>query len=56
MVRPTSTSNAGDRYWTEGVGLGLYIAQKFVKLHGGDIRVESAGKNKGTSFYIELPI
>ncbi|MDP3093320.1 MAG: ATP-binding protein [bacterium] len=56
LFKSFSRGHAGDRYWTEGAGLGLYIAQKFVKLHGGDIRAESAGKNKGTSFYIDLPM
>ncbi|MDP3093317.1 MAG: ATP-binding protein [bacterium] len=55
LFRSFSRGQADGKYWTEGAGLGLYIAQKFVRLHGGDIRVESAGKNKGTSFYIELP-
>jgi signal transduction histidine kinase len=41
---------------TEGAGLGLYIAKKFVEAHKGEISVESQGKNKGSTFYIELPI
>jgi signal transduction histidine kinase len=34
-----------------GTGLGLYIAQKIIKDHGGKIRIESK-KNKGTDFII----
>lgn len=37
-----------------GTGLGLYWAEKIVKLHGGKITVESE-LNKGTSFKIILP-
>jgi two-component system sensor histidine kinase HydH len=34
-----------------GTGLGLFIAQKIIKDHGGKIRIESK-KNKGTDFII----
>ena len=38
-----------------GKGLGLYIAQAIVTEHGGSISVSSV-PDKGTSFYIRLPI
>ncbi|MFX1449021.1 MAG: PAS domain S-box protein, partial [Promethearchaeota archaeon] len=38
----------------EGSGLGLYISKEIVNLHGGYIWVESAGRNKGSTFYIKL--
>jgi len=47
---------AGLQYWTEGAGLGLYIARKFAEMHGGRVWAESPGKDKGSAFYIELPI
>ncbi|MFX0002146.1 MAG: PAS domain S-box protein [Candidatus Hodarchaeota archaeon] len=40
----------------EGSGFGLFISKKIVELHGGDIWVESEGRNKGSSFYISLPL
>jgi len=41
---------------SEGSGLGLYLTKQFVELHGGNIRVESEGRNKGSVFIIKLPI
>ncbi|HTL37810.1 MAG TPA: hybrid sensor histidine kinase/response regulator [Kofleriaceae bacterium] len=38
-----------------GLGLGLAIARHLVELHGGVIRVESAGVGSGTTVTIELP-
>ncbi len=41
---------------TEGIGLGLYIAKRFIEIQKGKIWAESEGKGKGSTFYIELPI
>ena len=51
-----SRGEAGAKFWTEGAGLGLYLARKFVEMHKGKIWAESEGKGKGSTFYIELPI
>lgn len=40
---------------TEGSGLGLFIVKSFVEKWGGKIHFESE-ENKGTTFYISLPI
>jgi len=40
----------------QGSGLGLYISKEIVDLHGGQIRAESAGRNKGSIFIVKLPI
>ncbi len=38
----------------EGVGIGLHISKELVELHGGEILVESEGRNKGATFTIRL--
>jgi CheY-like chemotaxis protein len=39
-----------------GLGLGLAIVKQLVELHGGTIRAESAGLNKGATFRMILPV
>jgi len=51
-----SRGTSGVVNYTEGAGLGLYIARKFVEMHNGKIWAESEGKGKGSTFFIELPI
>jgi len=38
-----------------GTGLGLYVAKQMVEAQKGRVWVESEGKGKGSTFYIELP-
>jgi hypothetical protein len=39
-----------------GLGLGLAIAHQLVRMHGGEIEVESPGPNEGSRFSVRLPI
>lgn len=40
----------------KGLGLGLPIAKHIIEMHGGSIRVYSAGEGQGTEFVIRLPV
>jgi signal transduction histidine kinase/ActR/RegA family two-component response regulator len=39
-----------------GLGLGLAIVKHLVELHGGRVRAESPGEEKGATFTVELPL
>ena len=39
-----------------GLGLGLSVSKALVELHGGTIRADSAGRDKGATFTIEIPL
>ena len=59
-ILPENIPKVFDRYFTKkyrkvGTGLGLYLSKKIIRLHGGDIKVESI-PDKKTTFTVELPI
>jgi signal transduction histidine kinase len=39
-----------------GLGLGLTIVKSLVSLHGGSVTAESAGRGRGASFTVRLPL
>ena len=41
---------------SEGTGMGLYNAKRFILKHKGKIWAESEGKDKGTTLIFEIPI
>ncbi|MDD4412574.1 MAG: HAMP domain-containing sensor histidine kinase [Patescibacteria group bacterium] len=41
---------------SEGTGLGLYVAKMIVELSGGSIWFQSDGKDKGTEFFVKIPM
>lgn len=49
-------TDAARRMDTEGVGLGLAMAQSIIKKHKGSIGVDSEGENKGSVFWFSLPL
>ena len=56
LFKSFSRGGAGNTFWTEGTGLGLYVAKQFVDMHKGKIWAESPGKGKGSTFFIEIPV
>jgi signal transduction histidine kinase len=53
VFEPFERAGASDG--TGGLGLGLFIAQRIVRAHGGSIRVEST-PGAGAAFVVELPL
>lgn len=43
------------RIYTEGSGLGLFMAKEIISRHNGMIGAESDGENKGSTFWFILP-
>lgn len=40
----------------DGMGLKLYLSKQIIKRHKGEIYAKSKGRNKGSVFFIELPV
>lgn len=63
-ISPEALDHVFDRFWQDGskskrragLGLGLAIVRHLTELHGGTVRAESEGKNKGATFIVRLPL
>jgi signal transduction histidine kinase/CheY-like chemotaxis protein len=51
-----SQSDSSTKRRHGGLGLGLAIVRHIVELHGGQVKVHSEGKGKGSTFVVQLPI
>jgi len=56
MFKKFKRANNASEVSVSGSGLGLYTAKEMIEAQGGRIWVESPGKNKGTRFFIALPL
>lgn len=45
----------GDLHYVKGFGLGLYYVRSVAERHGGSVRAESAGRGRGSRFFIIIP-
>ncbi|WP_437834539.1 response regulator [Sorangium sp. So ce1153] len=42
--------------WHSGLGVGLSVVRDLVRIHGGEVRAESAGVGRGAVFIVDLPL
>jgi len=47
---------AGRAHSLGGLGIGLSLAQRFTRMHGGTVQVRSEGGGKGCEFVLRMPI
>jgi len=45
-----------DKFYATGRGIGLFMSTLMIEAHNGKIWAESQGQDKGSSFFIQLPI
>jgi signal transduction histidine kinase len=54
IFKKFSRAEGVSRVYTDGSGLGLYIATKIIRKHEGKIRATSKGQHLGSTFSVEL--
>jgi CheY-like chemotaxis protein len=47
--------DASPRRAQDGLGVGLSLVQRLVRMHGGEIEARSEGPNRGSEFVVRLP-
>lgn len=55
IFKKFSRADGVNKTYTEGIGLGLYVAKKIIEKHQGRIWAESQGEGMGSSFFVEIP-
>jgi signal transduction histidine kinase len=56
IFKSFSRGTGASQIYTQGTGLGLFVAKNFIEMHNGRLFVSSEGVGKGSQFCIELPI
>jgi signal transduction histidine kinase len=56
LFRPFSQVHGREEAREKGTGLGLFISRSIAEAHGGTLHVESAGRGKGSTFFLEVPL
>ena len=51
-----SRGEGSGKLYANGTGLGLFVGKSMIEAQGGRIWVESPGKGKGSTFFVELPV
>jgi signal transduction histidine kinase len=54
LFKKFSRAEGVQKVYTEGVGLGLYVASEMMKAHNGRIWAHSEGEGKGSIFFVEM--
>lgn len=55
IFKSFSRGKGGTELYTQGTGLGLYVAKNFIEIHKGTLSVFSKGKDRGSTFTIRIP-
>jgi signal transduction histidine kinase len=50
------TRGSGKADTFAGMGIGLHVAKLMAEAHGGSLRIESEGEDKGATVRVRLPI
>ena len=56
IFRPFEQAGLANNHQFGGLGLGLSISRSVAEMHGGTLTAESAGKGRGATFRVELPV
>ena len=56
FVRAVDDTSSVHGRSTSGMGLGLALVRAYVRAHGGEVRAESQGENRGAELFVRLPL
>jgi PAS domain S-box-containing protein len=56
IFQPFSQADPANQRTAGGLGIGLSLARRLARLHGGDIEARSEGEGRGSEFILRLPV